>query len=114
MVRLEFLKRPRINLAGNMELNVHAVHFNADRKLVDFINVKVAKLELFFDNIIAGEVFLKVDQSSSPKNKIAEIKISIPGKELFAKKQCKSFEEAADLACEALRKQVKKHKSKLV
>jgi putative sigma-54 modulation protein len=95
-----------------MDLNVHSVHFHADRKLVDFINGKVAKLELFFDNIIAGEVFLKVDNTTATDNKIAEIKLSIPGKELFAKKQCKSFEEAADLACEALRRQVKKHKSK--
>ncbi|MCB9225298.1 MAG: ribosome-associated translation inhibitor RaiA [Crocinitomicaceae bacterium] len=95
-----------------MDLNVHSVHFHADRKLVDFISGKVGKLELFFDNIIAGEVFLKVDNTANSENKIAEIKISIPGRELFAKKQCKSFEEAADLACEALRKQVRKHKSK--
>jgi putative sigma-54 modulation protein len=95
-----------------MDLNVHAVHFDADRKLVDFVNAKVTKLELFFDNIISGEVYLKLDKNGATQNKIAEIKLSIPGKELFAKKQCDSFEEAADLACEALRKQVKKHKSK--
>ena len=95
-----------------MDLNVHAVHFSADRKLVDFVNGKVSKLEVFFDNIIAGEVYLKVDKSSTIENKIAEIKISIPGKELFAKKQSGSFEEAADLAVEALRRQVHKHKAK--
>lgn len=112
MVRLESSKDQDKTKEEIMDLNVHAVHFNADRKLVDFINGKVEKLELFFDNIIAGEVFLKVDKSSNQENKVAEIKISIPGKELFAKKKCKSFEEAADLACEALRRQVKKHKSK--
>lgn len=95
-----------------MDLNVHSVHFSADRKLVDFINGRVAKLEVFFDNIIAGEVFLKVDNTANSENKVAEIKLSLPGKELFAKKQCKSFEEAADLACEALRRQVRKHKTK--
>ena len=95
-----------------MDLNVHAVHFSADSKLVDFVNGRVSKLEVFFDNIIAGEVFLKVDNNSTTKNKIAEIKLSIPGRELFAKKQCKSFEEAADLACEALRRQVRKVKTK--
>lgn len=96
-----------------MDLNVHTVHFDADRKLVDFVNSKVNKLELFFDNIICGEVYLRIDKSSKNENKIAEIKLSLPGKEVFAKKQCKSFEEAADLACDALRKQVKKHKSKI-
>lgn len=95
-----------------MDIQVHSVHFTADKKLVSFVNEKVSKLELFFDNIIASEVFLRLDKSQDGENKIAEVKILIPGKELFAKKQCKSFEEAADLAVEALRKQVHKHKEK--
>ena len=95
-----------------MDLQVHSVHFDADRKLIDFINKKIGKLELYFDNIINGEVFLRIGNPSEPENKVAEIKLSIPGKDLFAKKQCKSFEEATDLAVEALRRQVKKYKSK--
>jgi putative sigma-54 modulation protein len=31
---------------------------------------------------------------------------------MFAKEQCKSFEEATDLAIESLRKQITKHKDK--
>ncbi|MDP4684581.1 MAG: ribosome-associated translation inhibitor RaiA [Crocinitomicaceae bacterium] len=96
-----------------MDIQVHSIHFTADKKLIDFINEKVGKLELFFENIIAGEVFLRIDKSQEGDNKVAEVKILIPGKELFAKKQCKTFEEATDLAVEALRKQVKKHKEKL-
>ncbi len=96
-----------------MDIQLHSVHFTADKKLINFVNEKVNKLELFFDNIIAGEVFLRLDKSNEGDNKIAEVKILLPGKELFAKKQCKSFEEAADLAVDALKKQVEKHKSKL-
>ncbi|MBI1837181.1 MAG: ribosome-associated translation inhibitor RaiA [Flavobacteriia bacterium] len=95
-----------------MDIQVHSVHFTADKKLIDFVNEKVGKLELFYDNIIASEVFLRLDKDQEGENKVAEVKILIPGKELFAKKQCKSFEEAADLAVEALRKQVNKHKDK--
>lgn len=95
-----------------MDLQVHSVHFDADKKLLSFINDKVGKLKTFSDRIILGEVFLKIDKSTDSDNKIAEIRLMIPGKELFAKKQCKSFEEATDLACEALRKQVTKHKEK--
>ena len=95
-----------------MDIQVHSIHFTADQKLIDFVNEKVNKLELFFDNIIAGEVFLRLDKSHDHENKVAEVKILIPGHELFAKKQCKSFEEAADLAVEALRKQVDKRKTK--
>lgn len=97
-----------------MDIKVNSVNFTADQKLITFVNEKVNKLQLFFDNIIASEVFLRVDKDQEKENKLAEIKILIPGKELFAKKQCKTFEEATDLAVEALRRQVRKHKGKLV
>jgi putative sigma-54 modulation protein len=96
-----------------MDLQVHSLHFDADQKLIDFVNGKVTKLETYFDKIIAGEVVLKIDKSDDSENKVAEIKLMIPGKELFAKKQCKSFEEATDQACEALRRQVDKQKGKV-
>jgi len=95
-----------------MDLKVSSVHFDADKKLVNFITDKVQKLETFYDQIISGQVLLRLEKSSTNENKVAEIKLSIPGKELFAKRQCKSFEEATDLACEALRKQVSKQKDK--
>jgi putative sigma-54 modulation protein len=95
-----------------MDVQVHAVHFKADQKLIDFINEKMNKLTLMFDQIITSEVFLRLDNDSEKENKIAEVKVLIPGKELFAKKQCKSFEEATDLCIDALKSQVQKHKSK--
>lgn len=96
-----------------MDIQVHSIHFTADKKLIDFINEKVSKLELFFDNIISCEVFLRLDKSTDGDNKVAEVKILLPGKELFAKKQCKSFEEATDSSVDALKKQVEKHKAKI-
>ena len=95
-----------------MQLQVHSIHFDADVKLVDFIKDRISKLELYYDNIISGEVFLRLDKSDVRDNKIAEIKINIPGKEIFAKKQCKSFEEATDTTIEAIRRQIQKFKGK--
>ncbi|MFZ9848129.1 MAG: ribosome hibernation-promoting factor, HPF/YfiA family [Flavobacteriales bacterium] len=95
-----------------MKIKLNSVHFSADKKLVDFVQLKVGKLETFYDKIIDGEVFLRLDKSEDSANKIAEVKINIPGKELFAKKQCKSFEEAVDTAVEALRTQLTKQKTK--
>jgi putative sigma-54 modulation protein len=97
-----------------MKINVNAVHFTADQKLIDFIKDKVNKLDLFYDNILSVDVYLRLDKEHAHDNKIAEFKIHIPGKELFAKKQCQTFEEATDQAVEALRKQVTKHKEKVV
>ena len=96
-----------------MDIKVHAVHFSADQKLVDYIEEKVEKLNLFNDHIVTAEVFLRLDNTSDLENKIGEVKILLPGKELFAKKQAKSFEEAIDLATEAVRKQVLKEKEKV-
>lgn len=95
-----------------MDLKVQSIHFDADRKLLEFIEEKVMKLGQFHDRIIGAEVFLKLDKDSSHENKIAEIKLAVPGKDLFAKKQCKSFEEATDQVVDALRRQIKKAKAK--
>lgn len=96
-----------------MTVKIQSIHFDADKKLLDFISERMEKLKHFYDNIIRSEVFLKLDKSDSAENKIAEIRIHIPGQELFAKKQCKTFEEAIDVSIDALTKQVIKHKEKV-
>lgn len=96
-----------------MELRVHSIHFDADTKLLDFISRKIEKLTTFNDKLMSGEVFLRLEKADNHLNKVAEIKLNVPGTELFAKKQCASFEEATDLAVDALRRQIKKHKEKI-
>ncbi len=96
-----------------MKITVQAIHFTADSKLVDFIQKKANKLDQFFDQIISGEVYLKLEKVEDEANKVSEIKLIIPGNQLFAKEQCKTFEEATDLAIESLRKQLEKHKQKI-
>ncbi|MEN9348799.1 MAG: HPF/RaiA family ribosome-associated protein [Flavobacteriales bacterium] len=95
-----------------MQVQVQSIHFDADIKLIKFIEEKLGKLTHIHDRIIKSEVFLRLDKSDINENKIAEIKLAIPGKELFAKKQCRTFEEAADTAVDALRRQIDKHKAR--
>ena len=97
-----------------MNIQLTTVHFTADQKLIDFVNKKVPKLDTYFEGIIGTEVILKVVKPETANNKVAEIKLSIPGADyLFAEKQADSFEEAIDLAIEAIRKQLTKFKDKL-
>lgn len=96
-----------------MNITIQSVHFDASERLEEFINQKVGKLDQFSDDIIEAEVILRVDKADTAENKLAEIELGIPGDNLFAKKQSKSFEESVDLACEALRKQLMKRKEKL-
>jgi putative sigma-54 modulation protein len=95
-----------------MKISVQSIHFNADKKLLEFIQKRVDKLDLFFDQITSGEVYLKLENVEDEANKISEIKLLVPGCTFFAKEQCKSFEEATDLAIESLKKQIAKHKEK--
>lgn len=95
-----------------MNITVQSIRFNADKKLLDFIQKKANKLDTFYDRIVSGEVYLRLENVEDESNKITEIKLTLPGTQLFAKCQCKSFEEATDMAIESLRKQVDKFKSK--
>lgn len=95
-----------------MNIKIQTLHFNADQKLEDFVQTKVGKLVDKHQNVINAEVTLRLDKSHDSENKIAEIKLEVPGNNLFAKKQSRSFEEATDVALEALKRQLSKHKDK--
>lgn len=95
-----------------MRVKINSVHFKADRKLEDFIKEKVEKLAATYDNVVGSDVTLKVSNSPDAVNKVAEIRLAIPGNDLYAKKQCKTFEEATDSAVDALKKQLSKYKDK--
>ncbi|GAB4404626.1 MAG: ribosome-associated translation inhibitor RaiA [Microscillaceae bacterium] len=96
-----------------MKIQIHSVHFDADVKLLDFVQAKIDKLETFYDRFTDGEVFLRLEKGEhSRENKVVEIKLAIPGTILFAKEHDTSFEAATDQAVESLRRQIKKHKEK--
>ena len=95
-----------------MKLKVQSIHFTADTKLVDFIQKKVDKLEVYFDRMVDGEVFLRLNNEGID-NKTVEIKLNLPGNQLFATEKARSFEAATDQATEALKAQLKKFKTKV-
>ena len=95
-----------------MKLQVHSIHFDADRKLISYIQRKLDKLDTFYDRLVDGEVFLRLNNEGI-ENKTVEIKVRVPGSQLFAIEKARSFEEATGLAAEALRNQLKKFKTKV-
>jgi putative sigma-54 modulation protein len=96
-----------------MKIRIQSIHFDADSKLLQFIQDKLDKLIHFYDHIIGGEVVLKLDKATDNKNKIVQIIIQIPGNDIMAKEQCRTFEEATDLCVETLSRQIKKHKERV-
>lgn len=96
-----------------MKVSVQAVNFNVDKKLLDFTNEKLSKLEKFYDKIVSIEVFLRLENTSDKENKTAEVKIHVPGDEFMVKKTAKSFEEAVDSCAESLERVLVKRKEKI-
>jgi putative sigma-54 modulation protein len=96
-----------------MQVKIQSIHFDADKMLLEFIQKKLSKLGHYYDGIMGGEVFLRVEKSQDTQNKVAEIKIQTRTGDLFAKRQCKTFEEAVTESTEALSMQVKRHKEKI-
>ncbi|MVZ62038.1 HPF/RaiA family ribosome-associated protein [Sphingobacterium humi] len=95
-----------------MNITVQSIKFNADQKLIEFIKKRTEKLNQFLDNIIEGVCYLRLENVDDEANKVVELKFNVPGNQMFAKGQAKSFEEATDIAIESIRRQINKHKTK--
>ena len=96
-----------------MNVNIQTVRFDADAKLVAYVNRKLEKLNTFHDRIIKVNVFLKLDNVvHNIKDKIAEIRIHVPRHEFFVKSTSKSFQESFDDAFDSIVNQIKRKKQK--
>ena len=98
-----------------MKVNIQTMHFNADSKLVDFIEKKIGKLSQFHERITKVDVFLKLaNVAHNIKAKIAEIKVHVPRHDFFVKHSSKSFEESFDFALDSVITQIKRKKEKII
>lgn len=96
-----------------MNVNIQSLKFDADQKLVDFVQEKVGKMERFVDHVVGVEVTMRIDKDNARGNKVTMIRLEVPGNDLIAEYQSKTFEESVDLCIDALKKQIDKHKEKL-
>jgi putative sigma-54 modulation protein len=97
----------------DMNVNIQTVHFDADIKLVEFINKRLEKINTFHDRIIKVDVYLKLDNIvHTIKDKIAEIRVHVPRHNFFVKASSKSFEESFDAALDSLVNQIKRRKER--
>lgn len=97
-----------------MKLQMHSIHFDADQKLISFIQKKADKLDTYYGRIIDGEVTMRLRKDETQENKLVELKVRIPGQLLFVSEYAKTFEEATDLAVDAMSRQLKRRKAKQI
>jgi len=95
-----------------MKVNTQSLHFSADKDLIMFIERKLGKLTQLFDRIIDADVILKLENSGQIKDKVAEVKITLPGSVLYVKESKKSFEASIDSATSTLKRQLIKYKER--
>jgi len=95
-----------------MKIHIQAINCTPRQDLENLINEKLAKLEHFSDRILESRVVLRVEKADKRDNKIIEVKVMIPGNDLFVKKQCESFEEGIQKVYDVLQREVKDWKEK--
>jgi putative sigma-54 modulation protein len=95
-----------------MNINFQSVNYNADSKLIEFSEKRIKKISQFYLNIIDVFIYTKIENASDRVNKLAELKICIPGDDVVVKKTAKSFEEAISLAADSAERILKRHKEK--
>jgi putative sigma-54 modulation protein len=97
-----------------MMLTIQSINFEATDRLEGFIRSKVGKISGLHDRITDTKVYLKVEKNKSKDqgNKVVEMKVLAPNVTLHASEQCRTFEEAADLCVDQIRRQLIKFKEK--
>jgi ribosome hibernation promoting factor len=96
-----------------MNVKIHSIKFDASDSLLEYVQAKMDKMDKFFDRIVDGEVFLRLN-NQGVENKTVEIKINLPGDQFFAESSARNFEKAMEESANAITRQIKKHKEKLV
>ncbi|HEX5168717.1 MAG TPA: HPF/RaiA family ribosome-associated protein [Cyclobacteriaceae bacterium] len=94
-----------------MKIDIQTLSFHPDEKLLDFAEEKLGKLGQYSEQIIEAQMSLRFDRSATRDNKFCQIRLVVPGYDLFASKQSHSFEEAILRTCEALKQQMSRRKS---
>ncbi len=96
-----------------MKVDIQSIHFDADQKLLDFINKKIEKVGTYYEDIRSIDVYLRLEKDAEKDNKTVEVKINMNHNPIFAKEHSSTFEAATDMVLDKLVAQVKKHKEKL-
>ena len=91
-------------------INVKSLKFDADEKLLDFIEKKVGKVEKFFDKL--GEIDVTLSLRPDAENKSVKLQTRFPGEDLVIERHARTFEEAVTDAADALKEKIVRSKEK--
>jgi len=93
-----------------MEIRVKSLKFDADQKLLDYVEKKVSKLSRFSDHLEEVEVTLSL--LNEPDNKEAKIQTHLYGQELLIERSASTFEDAISVAVDLMKEKIVRTKEK--
>ena len=93
-----------------MEIRVQSIKFNADVKLLDFVEKKFSRLEKFSDGITGVDVALSLLPDHENKN--VKVQVGVPGNTIVVEKNAKTFEDAVVDCADILKEKLVKEKEK--
>lgn len=93
-----------------MRVSINKNGLKTTKELTDHIVDRVSKLSQFSERIVEAQVALKVDKATSGENKIVEIKLVIPGHDLYSEKRSARFEDSLMSSLTAIEHQLRRWK----
>ena len=93
-----------------MEIRVKSLKFDADQKLLDYVEKKVSKLSRFSDHLDDVEVTLSL--LKEPDNKNVKIQTRVYGQDLLIERNADTFEDAVSGAVDLMKEKVVRTKEK--
>ena len=97
-----------------MKAEIKSIGFTSGQELKNFIYEKVNTLVRFYREVIGSEIFLRLDNSHTRKNKVCQIRLAIPGNDLMASARSKTFEQATLKVVKTLKRQIENLKTKSI
>ena len=94
-----------------MEVIIQSLGFKAGEELESYISEKLDKLKPN-DHIIRANVTLFLGPDKATPNTYCEIRLEIPGNDLFIKESSPEFEQSVDAAVNKLQTMLRKEKEK--
>ena len=96
-----------------MDIIIQSLGFKAGENLETYIREKLAKLTPD-EHIVRANVTLFLGPDRATQNTYCEIRLEVPGNDLFVKENSPEFEQAVDEAVNKLQGILRKAKEKLV
>lgn len=96
-----------------MDIIIQSLGFTAGNDLEEFVREKIGRLDKD-GKVIRANVILYIGPKSTSEKYYCEVRLEIPGNDLFVKKSDDSFEKAIVSTADTLQITLKKNKDKLI